>query len=131
MTIQCMYNDIYSKANHTVQKVTKTYSSVPCRVMKAHALPDHNFVAFMTLVLVQRNHIIPLKSLPKQLSSYEIRTVTQLCRACLLIKYSILLNTNRRINHYILRKNVSKMNGRMVIGNCVVQRGQDAHIFCP
>ena len=83
-----MYNDIYSKANHTIQKVTKTYSSVPCRVMKAHALPDHNFVAFMTLGLVKRNHIIPLKSLPKQLPSYEIRTVTQLCRAlCLPTKY--------------------------------------------
>ena len=104
------------------------------RVMKAHAIPDHKFVAFMTLGLVKRNHIIPLKSLPRQLSSSEIRAVTQLCRATyLLIKYffSLLVNTNWRINHYILRKNVSKMNGRMVIGNCVVQRGQDAHIFCP
>ena len=58
----------------SIAKQTSTYKKLPkhtllChvgrRVMKAHGLPDHNCVAFMNIVPVKKNHIIPLKSLPK------------------------------------------------------------------
>ena len=102
--------------------------------MKAHALPDHNFVAFMTLGLVKKEPYHTIEKFTKTIAKLWNKDCDPAMQSTLLahkILFEILVNTNRRINHYILRKNVSKMNGRMVIGNCVVQRGQDAHIFCP
>ena len=43
--------------------------------MKAHALPDHNCVAFMTRVLMKKNLSYHWKIYQKQMSSYEIKTV--------------------------------------------------------